>query len=314
MKITNGDVSDFMQEKVNLPQDKVRAYRKQVNTLRAKLEGYIKDNPEFELIKMLHSGSVAKGTALRDLNDMDVALYVRPDEIESYEVNDILEYVRQALIKVYSGNMAADQFTLGTHCVRVSFRGSGLNVDIVPIIPNGKADDRGDILNRETGTWLETSVPLHLEFIRARKAAYPDYAGLVRLTKWWRNQQAFKFKSFLIELLWCNLVDNGGLPETKIDALASFLAYILRTKLNETIIFTDYYKKSAVDGAEELINIYDPVNPENNVGTLVTSHEKNQIIEQAQAAFDAISMANSAFTKGNAVEQWQRVFGPSFQP
>ncbi|MGW0103556.1 hypothetical protein, partial [Nocardia sp. NPDC003354] len=54
--------------------------RQQVNTLRDKLTSHIAENPGFSLVKMLHAGSVAKGTALRTVNDFDVAVYVRNDE------------------------------------------------------------------------------------------------------------------------------------------------------------------------------------------------------------------------------------------
>lgn len=315
MEITNTDLANFIQNKVTLAKDKATAYGEQVKNLRKRLEEYINDNPEFQLIKMLNSGSIAKGTALSIINDIDVALYIKPDDIESRELLDVLEYVREALVKVYEGLMEPDQFTLGTHCVKVSFRGSGLDVDVVPVIYRGKADDRGDLLDNDTGEWVETSIPLHLEFIRARKDLYPLYADLVRMTKWWRIERDFKFKSFLIELIWCYLVDTQNLPESRIDAFAKFLSYVLKTRLEEQIIFTDYYKLSDVkNDTGSLVKIYDPVNPENNVGKNLTEQEKAKIIEESQAAFDALGMACSDYTKGRAIEYWQKILGPSFNP
>lgn len=315
MEITDNDLANFIQNTITLPKEKASAYGEQVENLRKKLKEYINDNPEFQLVKMLNSGSIAKGTSLSTINDIDVALYIKPDDIENHELTDVLEYVRQALIKVYEGLMEADQFTLGTHCIKVSFRGSGLDVDVVPVIYRGKAKDRGDLLNRETGEWVETSIPLHLEFIRSRKDLYPFYADLVRMTKWWRNEKDFKFKSFLIELLWCHLVDTENLPESRIDAFAKFLSYILRTKLEKKIIFTDYYQLSAVkDDDSSPVKIYDPVNPENNVGKTLTESERTKILEEVQEAFDALSMANASYTKGRAVENWQRILGSSFNP
>jgi hypothetical protein len=315
MEITDTDLANFIQDTVTLSKDKAKAYGEQVENLRKRLEEYINDNPEFQLIKMLNSGSIAKGTSLSIMNDIDVALYIKPDDIENHELLEVLEYVRKALITVYEGQMEPDQFTLGTHCVKVSFQGSGLNVDVVPVIYRGKADDRGDLLDDDTGEWVETSIPLHLEFIRARKDLYPLYADLVRMTKWWRIERDFKFKSFLIELIWCHLVDTQNLPESRVDAFAKFLFFILRTKLEEKIIFTDYYQISAVkDDNKSSVKIYDPVNPENNVGKNLTDAEKVKIIEEAQLAFDALSMASAAYTKGRAVENWQKILGSSFNP
>lgn len=313
MEITDTDLANFIQSKVTLPKDKAAVYGEQVRSLRKRLEKYINDNPEFQLIKMLNSGSIAKGTALSTINDIDVAVYIKPDDIDNSELSDILEYVREALIKVYEGLMESNQFTLGTHCIKVNFRGSGLDVDVVPVIYRGKANDRGDLLNRDTGEWVETSIPLHLEFTMARKELYPFYADLVRMTKWWRNERDFKFKSFLIELVWCYLVDTQNLPNSRIDAFAKFLSYILRTKLEEKIIFTDYYKPSDVkNDVQSPVKIYDPVNPENNAGGNITEQERTKIIEESQVAFDALSMASSAYAKGKAVENWQKILGSSF--
>ena len=49
---------------MNLPHDEAQAGRDRVNVLRTRLEKHIADNPGFSLVKMLHAGSVAKGTAL----------------------------------------------------------------------------------------------------------------------------------------------------------------------------------------------------------------------------------------------------------
>jgi len=62
------DIARFAQEKVNLPKDKADEYRTQVRNLRNRLEDYLYEHPDFNLKKMLLSGSLAKGTALRSLN------------------------------------------------------------------------------------------------------------------------------------------------------------------------------------------------------------------------------------------------------
>ena len=76
-KITHGDVAQFAADRINLPKDTADKHRKQVNSLREKLETKINEDPSFDLVKMLHAGSVAKGTALKTVNDLDVAVYVK---------------------------------------------------------------------------------------------------------------------------------------------------------------------------------------------------------------------------------------------
>jgi len=66
--VSHKEIASFAEDKVNLPQDKATKYREQVWRLREKLESYINEHPDFTLRKMLLSGSLAKGTALRSLN------------------------------------------------------------------------------------------------------------------------------------------------------------------------------------------------------------------------------------------------------
>jgi tRNA nucleotidyltransferase (CCA-adding enzyme) len=74
--IDHGDIVGFAQERVNLPKEKADEYRAQARRLRERLLTYLSEHPDFTLKKMLLSGSLAKGTALRSLNDIDVACYI----------------------------------------------------------------------------------------------------------------------------------------------------------------------------------------------------------------------------------------------
>ena len=69
--IQHSEVNSFALQKVNVPHDILLEYRAQVTYLRETLTKYIQDHPHYDLVKVLHSGSAAKGTALKTLNDMD---------------------------------------------------------------------------------------------------------------------------------------------------------------------------------------------------------------------------------------------------
>ena len=78
--IGHGEVEAFAEERVNLPAAKAKKHRDQVKALRERLERKIDDDPNYGLVKMLHAGSVAKGTALSDVHDLDTAVYVKAGE------------------------------------------------------------------------------------------------------------------------------------------------------------------------------------------------------------------------------------------
>jgi hypothetical protein len=105
----------------------------------------------------------------------------------------------------------ADQIVASTNCVNVRFAGTGLEVDVVPVLYEGEAGDVGYLVSKDDGTRLKTSLRQHLDFIRGRKKTYPTHlAQLIRFTKWWARQRRrdgdFKCKSFMLELLWVHLL------------------------------------------------------------------------------------------------------------
>lgn len=313
--VTEKDLANFIMKKVNIDEKQWKVCSEQLARFKNNLEEYINANPEFEVIKILNSGSCAKKTAISTLNDMDVAVYLKPDKISDRNIKNVLGYLRNLLAKAYEKyGMSSDQFSVGDHCVKVSFKGSGLDIDVVPVIPNGKPDDRGLIPSSSGEEWLETSIPLHLNFISTRKKDFEKYAPLVRLTKWWREQIDLKFKSFLIELIWAHIIDTEEfVPNSYKDAFPFFFVYIIRTQLKERIIFSDYYKPTEVQPNETFaVEIYDPVNPSNNAAKNITESDRLEIISKVQKTFDELSMAISAHNKEKGLEYWKRILGNSF--
>src|ERR1700688_3062127 len=100
LHVGHGDIERFALERVNLPKDKADEHRAQVRRLREKLEAYLGEHPDFTLKKMLLSGSLAKGTSLRSLNDVDVACYISGADAAD-EVAKLLAYLAERLRKAF---------------------------------------------------------------------------------------------------------------------------------------------------------------------------------------------------------------------
>ncbi len=311
------DIERFCQERVNLPKDKADEHRAQARRLREKLENYLAEHPDFTLKKMMLSGSLAKGTALRTLNDIDVACYISGADAPK-DIAKLLEYLAERLRKAYP-NFSPDQVKPQTYCVTVSFRGSGLDVDVVPILYAGDPNWYGNLVSQEDGSLLETCIPRHLEFIRKRKSQHEtDFAQVVRLIKYWvrnmkRQQQDFRCKSFIVELVLAQVADNGANLTDYPEALQAFFTYLARTDLRERIVFTDYYSANSVGVLKDRVQIIDPVNAKNNVALLYTEDQTQKLLDAALDAGDAIDAALRAPTKQETVAYWQKVFGSTFQ-
>lgn len=314
--VDHNDIARFAKDRVNLPRDKANEYRAQANRLRDKVETYVNEHPDFSLKKMLLSGSLAKGTALRTLNDIDVGCYISgadaPNDVAGL-INHLTERLRTAF-----PNFKPEQIKPQTYCVTVSFVGSGLDVDIVPILYEGDPNWYGNLVSQEDGSFMKTCIPRHLEFIRKRKNAHPEhFAQVVRLIKYWvrrvkQERDGFRFKSFMIEMILCQLADQGLDFSDYPEALQHFMTYVAQSDLSERIAFSDYYALSAVEDSDDPIQIYDPVNEANNVCRLYTRQQADEIVDIALDAGDAIDAALAAPNKQETVRYWQKVFGPAF--
>lgn len=305
-EVEHSAVARFAADRVNLPSAKAQDHRGQVNRLRTSLEQKIAEDPGYALVKMLHAGSVAKGTALKTVNDLDVAVYVKQ---AGAPVNDaqLVPWLADRLFEAAPPNMTRDQFVEEAHCVTVSYKGSGLDVDVVPVLYEGASDDVGLLVDRHDGSRLITSITLHLRFIRDRKQKYgTNFAELIRLTKWWRRQATnqghgdLKFKSFMIELLWAHLADGGLDLSDYPTALESFFQYVVQTEFDDIVTFTDFTKAADLPSRNSSIpiEVIDPVNPANNVATRY-DHVARGLVELSSLPREVTAVQSGATYDGS---------------
>ena len=314
--VNHSTIVRFADERVNLKREDAIELRRQANMLREKLESYLNEHPNFDLRKMLLSGSLAKGTALKSISDIDVACYVASNSAP-HLIGDLIPWLADKLRKAFP-NFKPEQVKPKSYSVGVSFMKTGNEVDIVPILYYDDPQWRGNLVSQDTGEMLMTSVPLHLKFVRKRKAENDKhFAQIVRLLKFWselrkREDKDFRFKSFMIELIVAHLADRGIPLSDYPEALQSFFTYLATDQLRTTIVFNDYYATSSCPTTSDPVCIWDPVNSENNVAKRYTSINRDKIVESALDAGDAIDAALRAITKGETVRYWRKVFGPTF--
>jgi tRNA nucleotidyltransferase (CCA-adding enzyme) len=315
----------FAKNKVNVPKEEAKERRRQVNYLRERLEDYIAAHPDFDLVKLRASGSTAKHTAIRRRrgtgSDADVAAYLRVGD-PGIDVSTVLAWLEERCKEVYGKTKVAEDFKPSDHAVGITMRGSGLKIDVVPVLYTSEPDDRGYLVT-SGGIKVLTSVTLHLRFIEKRKGEAGDgYRELIRLLKAWIRESKegdpqLRCKSFLIELLVAHLWDVGwnGKPLQVDDypqAIEQVLSYIVRTGLKTPIVFTDYYTADAVSPTRDPIQVWDPVNPENNVARGYTEFDRQRLVNHAKTTLDTLTTAAYAATKSEALDLWRELFGPTF--
>lgn len=315
--------------KVNVSSEDAKARRNQVNHLRTRLESYVAAHPAYDLVKLRASGSTAKHTAIRTRrgqgSDADVAAYVRAAGVGGIQAPEggLLEWLRDRCVEVYGSTKDADDFVISDHAVGITLHGSGLKIDVAPVLYEDEPDDRGYLVTRQ-GARVLTSVTLHVKFMKTRRdLAGPNFRELIRLLKAWireakRNDEQLRCKSFMLELLVAYLWDHGwhGEPLALGDyprAIEQVLSYIATSGLQTPIIFTDFYSASSVPQCVDAIQIWDPVNPDNNVARTYTEADRQLLVKTATTALESIAWAMCAPTKGDANEAWRELLGPAFQ-
>lgn len=153
--VDHGVLARHAQDKVNVPADDAEKRRAQVNRLRASLERHIAAHPGYDLVKLRASGSTAKHTAIRrrrgEGSDADIAVYVRAASVGGVDADecDLLDWLCDRCREVYGATKEAEDFVISEHAVGITMRGSGLKIDVAPVLYEGADDDYGHLITRQ---------------------------------------------------------------------------------------------------------------------------------------------------------------------
>lgn len=310
MPLTNSRLREYDSNVLRLPAERRKEYHRQVDYLVTRLSSELVASTERKVTKVMKAGSFAKHTILRrstvDPVDVDVVFYLAGRSVDRSTLETLNDDIHAMLLKIYSSKAVGD-FEIQRKATTVSFIGTGLNVDVVPVIADPDRPDYGRQYSVEDGSFTETCPPAHLKFIRDRKAQDGDFRTLVRLSKRWRNQAELKpLKSFPIELILGHLVDKGSLAGTIERRFEEFLLYVAQSGLKQPISFPE---NGGVAGHfDHPVVIVDPASAANNVAARISEQERQQIVDVAKASWETAHFASAEHDD----EVWKELFGPRF--
>lgn len=315
MELTDAQLGFFVDKCLKLPQGKRKEFLGQVDNLIEAFTRVAKDDPVINIRKFLKTGSLRKGTVLQPRGDFgvdaDIAVFLNPDGLSEFDLASLHERIRRLLRAAYPQKKDED-FTVQPRTLGIVFRVSGMEVDLVPVLPIEGPGDYGWQPSSRGEPPVKTSVAKQLEFIRARKDKYARFTALVRILKHWRNHQELDetLRSFTIELIVSHLQDTQGVPTSVEDALLRFFLYIAQTELREAIVFPENGTVSTLP--KDRAVVLDPVNSDNNVARRLTDVQCAEIVQKAMEAWENITAARNNNHKGETLEYWKTVFGRSF--
>jgi hypothetical protein len=308
--LSQADVEAFAASRVNLPKAKRDDYLEKLEVLRRHLARHVEGHEELGLVKSLISGSVAKGTALRTVHDLDLAVYLK-GSVAPHELNELLPWLRDQLRETFH-QIPKDKIYVDEPCVVIEYSSVDVQIEVMPVLQTD--GDRGFIFDHTTRAKVETNIAQQLEFIRTRKANNGHFAQVIRLLKWWSREKGlndYNLRSFTLELLAAHVLAKGGDFMDYHEALIGVFSWIKNSQLLERVAFNDYYKANQLPARGSGVEIFDPVNSQNNLGTVLNQHRQH-IVDAASEAFDALAYSKSAQTKGDAVDCWRKVMGQGF--
>ncbi len=314
VELNDAQTGWFVDQRLKLPQGKRLEYLGQVDRLIENFAAEVRKAPDLGIYKFRKTGSLRKGTVLRPRGDVgvdaDVAVYMKLENPDEFPLETLHERLRAMLVAAYPGKPSSD-FVVQPRTLGITFRTSGLEMDLVPVIPNDEACDYGWQPSSRGAPPLLTSIPRQLEFIQVRKQGYARFTSLVRLLKHWRNQQELDgLRSFLIELIVSHLQDKHGAPRTMEDGLLRFFLYVAQTELRQPIYFPESGAVTALPA--DRVVVLDPVNVANNVASRLTEPDCQEIVAKAIEAWELLTGARNNGYKGETLEYWKSVFGRSF--
>ena len=311
MPLTNTQLLYYDSNVLRLPADKRKEYHAQVDRLVAELSRSVRDKTEIKITKVVKAGSFAKFTILRktsmDPVDVDVVFYVSGRNVEQETLATLTDTIYDLLIKIYP-NKDVEHFQIQRKAATVAFVGSGLSVDIVPVIEDVSKPNYGWQFDIQNGSKVQTCAPCQIQFVRDRKEADKDFRTLIRLAKRWRNQAELKpLKSFAIELIMAYVLDTQGSDGSIEQRFRRFLHYIAQSGLKDAITFPENAKP--VGTFTDPVVIVDPVSGQNNVAARITETERKEIVAAATEAWEAAHFASAE----DDIDAWKEVFGPRFK-
>lgn len=311
MQLSDDDLGIYVSSKLALPGDERNEHRAQVGRLLDKLEAVLHDDGSYRIKKFRRAGSLEKGTSNRPRAgkpvDADVGVYFDVDDPSSFDIADLQQLIKTLLVAAYPQKSQDDFDDSSDRTFGIVFQGSGLEVDLVPIV---SLDDEANygLQHSRRGDQVKTSVKVHIDHYRDHSGRDPLLASTLRLAKRWRYWQELDgIQSFHLELLLSYLVDRDGPPVNLEEGLRRLFLFTFRD-LASGVSFGG----ADVSRFSDPVVIVDPANEENNITARIESGERGAFVSAARDAYETLTWAQGLPGKSETISAWKELFGDNF--
>lgn len=262
----------------------------------------------YRVLKVHDHGSVSRGTALRNFNDLDRLIELDPIALQtrdgrSRSAQDTIRRMAQHISDRRAGLIALGSLEVRAqdHSVGIGYPGSGLRIDLVPAVRL-----RGSLYIPEQGTgkWIHTDPAATTDRLQRAKVVAPHAGVAIRLLKGWARARGRNapIPSFAIETWVVDRVLAGALPLDEL--VASFFQEIGSAHAGRRLAIGS---SGRVEGPLTLI---DPVSG-NNLTQDVDGSQRSRLVTTCRATMATLAevdqLANQE-RQAQAVTAGRRLF------
>lgn len=202
------------------------------------------------LVKILPSGSFAKGTAIRGAVDIDLLISLKNQTPKT--LKEIYESLYANLSITYPAQK--QNVSIGIHY-------QGIKLDLVPAKKMPNMTYPHSIYVSKLDTWTKTNIHKHITLIKKT-----PHKNIIRLLKIWRYLHDLEFSSFLLEM-------------TVLEALKGLA--IARMDKKFLLVLEYLYEDFPFN------KIYDPANSNNAISDTISDVEKSAVSQAAAESLGA---------------------------
>jgi len=201
------------------------------------------------LVKILPSGSFAKGTAIRGAVDIDLLISLKN------QTPNTLKEIYESLYANFSTTYSAKKQN-----VSIGIHFQGIKLDLVPAKKMPNMTYPHSIYVSKLDTWTKTNIHKHITLIKKT-----PHKNIIKLIKIWRHLHGIEFPSFLLEMSVLGALKGRpiGRMDKKFQVVLEYLC-----------------------GDFAFDKIYDPANTNNVISDTISDVEKNAISQAAAESLE----------------------------
>ncbi len=210
-----------------------------------------------DYLKLIRSGSQAKGTAISLCSDLDMLVSLKSGCSNNYQGG--LKGIYESLFECLDGKYAK----VRRQNVSVRLAIGSLEVDVTPAMRQSGSFTKHSLYVSKKNTWQLTNIQRHILDISTS-----GHIKEIKILKIWRERYLIDFPSIYLEYLVLYILKGR---KKKLFSLDDDVWYILKELSKDT-------------GNPLFVRIEDPANSSNILSDLLSNSEKESIKEKARLA------------------------------